>query len=413
MGMPFHSTATSSCRQRQIVELRTVHAAPPDRAAPSAPGNSFRHQLETPSINRWDYGHPPVPRGFFQTGRAGHPRPRGQPFRRSITAALLPRPPPLLEGKTGERVSSFHATRNAEKSISAPPHPRRRASQGARRAAAGLGVRWLSPHLGSHPLATWPAISGITPAIQPTSRERLALLFIPDRALYLSTTYTTRSQPPNHPLSPIEAPPTIPLTIGSTRDRISDGFASIRPQISCLLEGKEQPDRISENQVRIMKVSFDFSAIGDTGSYARNSGSGAQTASSSDTPAPATRSEQLPHRPESASTARRMTRAALSEWGVDEDSSDQVLLVISELVTNAVEHALPPIALRVARPTPQTVHIEVDDGGPAAEKGSWASTGDADEHGRGGAIVSVLASSHGIRFQSNGSTYWADVPVAA
>ncbi|MER6196042.1 ATP-binding protein [Streptomyces sp. NPDC001586] len=120
----------------------------------------------------------------------------------------------------------------------------------------------------------------------------------------------------------------------------------------------------------------------------------------------------MPHRPESASTARRMTRAALSEWGVDEDSSDQVLLVVSELVTNAVEHALPPIALRVARPTPQTVHIEVDDGGPAAVEGSWASTGDVDEHGRGSAIVSVLTSSHGIRFQSNGSTYWADVPVA-
>lgn len=34
--------------------------------------------------------------------------------------------------------------------------------------------------------------------------------------------------------------------------------------------------------------------------------------------------------------------AVLGGWGTDSAAADQALLVVSELVTNAVEHALPP-----------------------------------------------------------------------
>ncbi len=119
---------------------------------------------------------------------------------------------------------------------------------------------------------------------------------------------------------------------------------------------------------------------------------------------------ELAHHPESAGTARRITRAALGAWGMDEDTTDQALLVVSELVTNAVEHALPPIALHLDRPAPgHALHIAVDDGGPAGQEGSWTASCSADEHGRGSTIVAMLASSHGCRPGGHGVTYWADL----
>ncbi|GHE26359.1 ATP-binding protein [Kitasatospora indigofera] len=119
---------------------------------------------------------------------------------------------------------------------------------------------------------------------------------------------------------------------------------------------------------------------------------------------------ELPHSPESAGAARRITRDTLGAWGMDEGATDQALIVVSELVTNAVEHALPPIALHLGRAAPGgALHIEVDDGGPAAQEGGWTATCPADEHGRGGAIVAVLATSHGCRAGEHGVTYWADL----
>ncbi|WP_328930029.1 ATP-binding protein [Streptomyces sp. NBC_00190] len=51
---------------------------------------------------------------------------------------------------------------------------------------------------------------------------------------------------------------------------------------------------------------------------------------------------KLPHHPASAGTARRITTTVLDGWDVDGETIDQALLVVSELVTNAIEHALPP-----------------------------------------------------------------------
>ncbi|MEU9128735.1 ATP-binding protein [Kitasatospora sp. NPDC048540] len=121
----------------------------------------------------------------------------------------------------------------------------------------------------------------------------------------------------------------------------------------------------------------------------------------------------LPHLPESAGTARRIARHALSEWGVGEDAADQVLLVVSELVTNAVEHALPPVALRVDVPDEGMVHVEVADGGPAEQEGEWITSCAPDEHGRGSGIIDFLAASHGCCTRAGRSTHWADMPTAA
>ncbi|MFF7736601.1 ATP-binding protein [Streptomyces sp. NPDC007984] len=112
--------------------------------------------------------------------------------------------------------------------------------------------------------------------------------------------------------------------------------------------------------------------------------------------------------------ARRITRAVLSEWSVNEAAVVDATVIVSELVTNAVEHALPPVALHLqhhrAAGTP-VVRIAVTDGGPAATKGPWVSSCRSEEHGRGSSIVATLAHRSGTRGGSN-RAYWADVPAA-
>ncbi|MGI8537605.1 MAG: ATP-binding protein, partial [Mycobacteriales bacterium] len=44
------------------------------------------------------------------------------------------------------------------------------------------------------------------------------------------------------------------------------------------------------------------------------------------------------------SCARRRTRELLSQWGLDH-LRDTVLVVVSELVTNAVRHGRPPVSM--------------------------------------------------------------------
>ncbi|MBL1102000.1 ATP-binding protein [Streptomyces coffeae] len=108
------------------------------------------------------------------------------------------------------------------------------------------------------------------------------------------------------------------------------------------------------------------------------------------------RQYELPHHLTAAAVARRKARPDLSAWGLDEDTAYDALLVLTELVTNAVEHALPPVALHLWTITTADghtgLHIDVTDGGPAPEDSPWATSYTADEHGRGRHIITSLAS---------------------
>ncbi|SHN29544.1 ATP-binding protein [Streptomyces yunnanensis] len=118
----------------------------------------------------------------------------------------------------------------------------------------------------------------------------------------------------------------------------------------------------------------------------------------------------LAHRPEAAGEARKITKGFLTQWSVDEDAADSVLLAVSELVTNAVEHARPPLNFQLSRdPGTRRVHIEVSDGGPAAMDGDWAASCTPDEHGRGLEIVDQLTAAHGDREELGRAVHWADV----
>ncbi|KOV74786.1 hypothetical protein ADL00_00230 [Streptomyces sp. AS58] len=124
------------------------------------------------------------------------------------------------------------------------------------------------------------------------------------------------------------------------------------------------------------------------------------------------RSWALPHRSRSVGAARDLARSAVEEWGLPADAADHVLLVVSELVTNAVEHATPPVVLHLDLLGDGVMHIRVDDGGRSAEEGEWTSSCAPDEHGRGQHILDVLTLDHGTHDCRHGATHWARVPAA-
>ncbi|WP_256105458.1 ATP-binding protein [Streptomyces sp. ODS05-4] len=119
----------------------------------------------------------------------------------------------------------------------------------------------------------------------------------------------------------------------------------------------------------------------------------------------------LAHRAGSAGAARRTAREALVRWGVEEEARENVLLIVSELVTNAVEHAQPPAVLRLRQepgPSCRRVWVGVSDGGPAAVEGAWSGSCEDDEHGRGLVIVDALSEACGVREDAAGTTTrWA------
>ncbi|MFF7558273.1 ATP-binding protein [Streptomyces olivaceus] len=100
----------------------------------------------------------------------------------------------------------------------------------------------------------------------------------------------------------------------------------------------------------------------------------------------------LAHHPRSCALARRWATGVLAQWATTGEDADDALLVVSELVTNAVQHACGPIRAYLGLSTGGSLHVRVDDGGPAAAPATDHEPG---EHGRGLAIVECLAARHG------------------
>lgn len=127
----------------------------------------------------------------------------------------------------------------------------------------------------------------------------------------------------------------------------------------------------------------------------------------------------LPHIPEAVRTMRHRARAVLGSWSIPATTTDDTILVISEMVTNAIAHALPPAVLRLSRPITgrgrKVLRVEVTDGGPALAPGSPLADASSvlAECGRGGGIVGALALQHGIFSRAARVTRWADLPITA
>ncbi|MFJ1622623.1 ATP-binding protein [Streptomyces sp. NPDC088190] len=119
----------------------------------------------------------------------------------------------------------------------------------------------------------------------------------------------------------------------------------------------------------------------------------------------------LPAHPESVAGARRLTRARLDEWRLDADAHDSAILIVSELVTNAVVHTLSTRVVCELRCLDGRLRIAVQDQGHQPGGPQLCRTAD-DEHGRGLLLVDAMCSSWGTRDAGNGSgrIVWAELP---
>ncbi|MFF7653003.1 ATP-binding protein [Streptomyces sp. NPDC007983] len=114
--------------------------------------------------------------------------------------------------------------------------------------------------------------------------------------------------------------------------------------------------------------------------------------------------------PPSVHRARHAVEVALSTWGVAPGSALVVLLVLSELATNAVRHGRVPgryYEVRIAYDAEKLVGVEVSDPGDGLPLIGDAAP-DA-ERGRGLAIVEAFAEAWGVRERVVGKTVWARV----
>jgi anti-sigma regulatory factor (Ser/Thr protein kinase) len=118
------------------------------------------------------------------------------------------------------------------------------------------------------------------------------------------------------------------------------------------------------------------------------------------------------HDPTSAALVRRSIAADLSTEHVDPDSIDDVVLVASELVGNAVLHASAlDQELDVAWDVePESVVVRVLDG--STDLPRQRSTNQNETGGRGLSIVAAIALDWGVRRTERGKQVWARIPIS-
>ena len=103
-----------------------------------------------------------------------------------------------------------------------------------------------------------------------------------------------------------------------------------------------------------------------------------------------------------AAAARRHLRGVLRGTQL-EAVEDEALLVLSELVTNAVVHGRAPVELRLEH-TGGHLLVEVRDGAEVPPQERHAAPDD--EHGRGLALVSAVAERWGTKPLRDGKSVW-------
>ncbi|MGW6267921.1 MULTISPECIES: SpoIIE family protein phosphatase [unclassified Streptomyces] len=143
---------------------------------------------------------------------------------------------------------------------------------------------------------------------------------------------------------------------------------------------------------------------------------------------PAVVCTSLPGNPSAPAAARRFVRAALADWaelsvpaaaGVTDRLVDDAVLLVSELVTNAVVHAGTTVEL-VCRldeaglgESTDTLVVEVSDHHPARSVRSdpTPQPPGTPEYGRGLQLVATLSDSWGITYRTGTKAVWARLPV--
>ncbi|MGV9407149.1 SpoIIE family protein phosphatase [Streptomyces sp. NPDC003667] len=115
---------------------------------------------------------------------------------------------------------------------------------------------------------------------------------------------------------------------------------------------------------------------------------------------------RLPARDDAPARARAQVSALLRRWRTRDDTRDNALLLVSELVTNAVRFATGPVTVRLIR-SGNGLLCEVGDTGngrPRLRRGGPLADG-----GRGLHVVHGLTSRWGVRWTDTGKVIWAEV----
>lgn len=112
-------------------------------------------------------------------------------------------------------------------------------------------------------------------------------------------------------------------------------------------------------------------------------------------------------RPEDVGEARRFLEDQCRLWHCG-DLVDDAMVVLSELVGNAVVHAQSGVEVRLAL-VEGMLRIEVTDHGGGAP--DLQSPGPSEDHGRGLVLVSVLSTSWGVEAFPDGKCVWAEVHI--
>nr|WTB35369.1 ATP-binding protein [Streptomyces sp. NBC_00830] len=119
----------------------------------------------------------------------------------------------------------------------------------------------------------------------------------------------------------------------------------------------------------------------------------------------------LPAHPESVAGARRLTRARLDEWRLDAGAHEAAVLIVSELVTNAVVHTASARVVCELHCLERRLRIAVQDQGHQPGGPKLRRTAD-DEHGRGLLLVDAMSSAWGSHDAGDGAgrIVWAELP---
>lgn len=110
---------------------------------------------------------------------------------------------------------------------------------------------------------------------------------------------------------------------------------------------------------------------------------------------------------ESVHAARCCARSVCAEHGVDCDRAEDVVLVASELVGNAVRYGAPPLAYDVEIDGPDVLVVVQD--GDDTPPGDGSASPTSAEGGRGLFIVSQLAREWGWMRCRGGKQVWARI----
>ncbi|MFJ2116396.1 MULTISPECIES: ATP-binding protein [unclassified Streptomyces] len=129
----------------------------------------------------------------------------------------------------------------------------------------------------------------------------------------------------------------------------------------------------------------------------------------------------LPSDPASVPTARRYVADLLAEWGLpgEADMADTVRLIVSELVTNAVQHTFgrsPTFTVEVRLEREELLRLGVTDSHPRWPQRLPAAV--QQDNGRGMVIIRSLTAEHGGRLAitptpEGGKTVWITLPWRA